>query len=197
MTSTTLGGTLITQATVPGTDVRIRIRKVQGTAGDYEVSSVNVVNPADENYMYGQETTEEFARILANEYWSLAVERRDRKTAAAAERRANTATLLRGVPAGRYAVDVDGKLGFFKVDRPTEGRWAGYTFVKQMASDAEYPVRGQRKNLVLAAVAANPQAASMRYGREIGKCGVCGRTLTNDESRAAGIGPVCAQKMGW
>lgn len=195
--TTTLGGTLITQATVPGTDVRIRIRKVRGTAGNYEVSSVNVVNPADENYMYGQETTEEFARILANEYWTLAVERRDRKAAAVAERRANAATLLRGVPAGRYAVDVDGKLGFFKVDRPTEGRWAGAAFVTQQVSDAEYPVRGGRKNLVLAAVAANPQAASMRYGREIGKCGVCGRTLTNEESRAAGIGPICRGELGW
>ena len=195
--TTTLGGTLITQATVPGTDVRIRIRKVQGTAGNYEVSSVNVVNPADENYMYGQETTEEFARILANEYWTLAVERRDRKAAAAAERRANAAATLRGVPAGRYAVDVDGKLGFFKVDRPTEGRWQGYTFVTQQVSDAEYPVRGGRKNLVLAAVAASPQAASVRYGREIGKCGVCGRTLTNEESRAAGIGPICRGELDW
>ena len=195
--TTTLGGTLITQATVPGTDVRIRIRKVQGTAGNYEVSSVNVVNPADENYMYGQETTEEFARILANEYWSLAVERRDRKAAAAAERRANAAATLRGVPAGRYAVDVDGKLGFFRVDQPTEGRWAGYTFVKQMASDMEYPVRGDRKDLVLSAIANAPQAASIRYGREIGACGVCGRTLTDEGSRARGIGPICADKMGW
>lgn len=25
----------------------------------------------------------------------------------------------------------------------------------------------------------------------------CGRTLTNDESRARGIGPVCAAKAGW
>ena len=30
-----------------------------------------------------------------------------------------------------------------------------------------------------------------------GSCGHCGRTLTNEESRARGIGPICAGKMGW
>ena len=38
---------------------------------------------------------------------------------------------------------------------------------------------------------------STRYGREIGRCGVCHRTLTNEESRMAGIGPVCREKSGW
>ena len=65
------------------------------------------------------------------------------------------------MPAGRYAVEIDGVLGFFKVDCPTEGRWAGYVFVKQMASDTEYAVRGFRLRLVLDAIAADPQAASV------------------------------------
>jgi hypothetical protein len=34
----------------------------------------------------------------------------------------------------------------------------------------------------------------VRYGMLIGKCGVCGRTLTDEESRANGIGPVCAER---
>jgi Family of unknown function (DUF6011) len=38
------------------------------------------------------------------------------------------------------------------------------------------------------------EQASKRYGRELGNCGRCGRTLTDDASRAAGIGPVCASK---
>ena len=28
-------------------------------------------------------------------------------------------------------------------------------------------------------------------------CSLCGRTLTNDESRTRGIGPICIEKMGW
>lgn len=40
----------------------------------------------------------------------------------------------------------------------------------------------------------DPRAAMARYGQELGSCGRCGRVLTNDESRAMGIGPECAKK---
>ena len=33
--------------------------------------------------------------------------------------------------------------------------------------------------------------AQVLFGREIGRCGVCGKTLTDETSRALGIGPVC------
>lgn len=106
------------------------------------------------------------------------------------------------VPAGRYAVDTnDGAvntLAFYKVDRPTEGRWAGYVFVKLMQSDAEQRLSREASAAILAKIAeAGPAEASARYGHEIGECGVCGRTLTNDESRAYGIGPDCRKKHGW
>jgi len=101
------------------------------------------------------------------------------------------------VPAGRYAIEVDGVVKFYRVDRPTEGRWAGYTFVKVQASDDLHPVRGTAAQGILKAIAVDPREASLRYGREIGSCGVCGRTLTDEDSRNAGIGPVCASKTGW
>src|SRR5699024_4977500 len=102
------------------------------------------------------------------------------------------------VPAGRYAVDTEeGHTAFYKVDRPTEGRWAGRTFVSVMASDEQHPVRGSAARAVLAKIATDPAAASERYGREIGACGVCGKVLTNEDSREAGIGPVCREKQGW
>lgn len=98
---------------------------------------------------------------------------------------------------GRYAVERDGSLRFYKVDSPTEGKWAGRTFVKVQASDDYWPIRerGERES-ILAAIAADPEAALLRYGREIGACGHCGRTLTDEDSRARGIGPVCAAKLG-
>lgn len=101
------------------------------------------------------------------------------------------------VPEGRYAVEVDGVLKFFKVDCPTEGRWAGYTFIKVQASDEWYPVGRASRQAILAKIAEDPKAASIRYGHELGACGVCGRTLTDEASRAAGIGPVCAEKAVW
>lgn len=104
------------------------------------------------------------------------------------------------VPAGRYAVATEdgatNALAFYKVDRPTEGRWAGYTFVKLIVSDGEQRLSRAASRAVLAKIAeAGPAEASAAYGHEIGSCGVCGKVLTNDESRARGIGPVCAARV--
>ena len=101
-------------------------------------------------------------------------------------------------PAGRYACDIgDGKLRFFKVDKPTEGRWAGYVFVKEQASDELYPVKGSRRDVVLDVIGKDPETAMLTYGRELGSCGHCGRTLTDEDSRARGIGPICAGKVAF
>lgn len=104
------------------------------------------------------------------------------------------------VAAGHYAITSpqDGTLHFFRVDRPTEGRWAGYTFVKRQASDDYYPVKNsEQRNNILSIIARDAQAAMIRYGQEIGKCGHCNRTLTDEQSRADGIGPVCKANLGW
>jgi hypothetical protein len=110
---------------------------------------------------------------------------------------ARTRTALPTVPAGCYAIDTVSddavnSVMFVKV-------WVGRTgFVKvyqQVGSDGvELPWRLVQS--VLARIAADGvQAAMVRYGRELGICGHCGRPLTNDASRAAGIGPVCASKI--
>lgn len=100
------------------------------------------------------------------------------------------------VPAGRYAVTGDeGHTVFVKVDRPTEGQYKGRTFVAIQAGDDLHKAFGVTSlGLLRKIVADGPKAASIRYGRELGECGRCGRTLTDEASRAAGIGPVCASK---
>jgi hypothetical protein len=92
-----------------------------------------------------------------------------------------------------YAVTLPGedKLRFFRV-KP--GWKDGVYFVDEQASDMLYPVRqGARRGQVLGAIMKDPGAAQRRYGQEIGKCAVCGRTLTDPESREYGIGPVCRE----
>jgi hypothetical protein len=49
---------------------------------------------------------------------------------------------------------------------------------------------------VLLEAASDPLTAAVRYGRETGSCSCCGRDLTNPESIAAGIGPICREKYG-
>lgn len=47
---------------------------------------------------------------------------------------------------------------------------------------------------LLAEIAQDPMEAAKRHGRSTGVCCCCGRTLTDPDSVAAGIGPICAEK---
>lgn len=94
------------------------------------------------------------------------------------------------VPNGRYAIPKDGKLMFYSVKQGKHVK-----FVDVWASDARWPIknRDERKR-ILEAIAADPDAGP-RFGREIGRCYVCGRTLTDETSRSLGIGPDCRGRL--
>lgn len=47
------------------------------------------------------------------------------------------------------------------------------------------------------AIAADPKAAAVAYGKKFGKCSVCNRDLTDAESVERGIGPICAERYGF
>jgi uncharacterized protein DUF6011 len=98
------------------------------------------------------------------------------------------------VAAGRYALVKDGVTKFYRVSLG-KGQWAGRTFVNAQASDEQYPIRNTtERERILAEIAVNPAEAAQRYGVELGKCSRCGRTLTDETSRALGIGPECRKK---
>lgn len=104
------------------------------------------------------------------------------------------------VPAGRYAVEnEEGILRFYTVDRPDKGKWAGWVFVAVWASDEKHPIRGNaaKKTILEKIMEAGPKQAAERFGREIGACAICGRTLTDPVSREIGIGPICREGSGW
>lgn len=106
------------------------------------------------------------------------------------------------LPAGRYAITgKDGEsVRFFRVDVPG-GKWGNHRFLKEMHSAGQagfnaYPVRDKdfaRK--VLTYLSRSPEEHLRAFGRKLGVCGRCGLALTDDESRAAGIGPVCVNKI--
>lgn len=102
-----------------------------------------------------------------------------------------------GLRDGYYAIDMDDTVKFYRVDMPTEGKWAGRTFLSVQASDDFHAIKNSdTRNKVLAAIVAQGVEVSMRrYGLLIGRCGVCRRTLTDETSRAYGIGPVCRDRF--
>lgn len=105
------------------------------------------------------------------------------------------------VPAGYYAVPSatgNNDLDFFCVQVPTEGKWKGYSFVKRVVGGRpELSIQGPQARIVKERIQdAGVEEAAALYGKEIGRCGRCNRTLTDETSRALGIGPVC-RELGW
>jgi hypothetical protein len=97
-----------------------------------------------------------------------------------------------------YALGEGSHWEFYQISRPKEGQWAGRTFLKLEVSEDTVPIRSiDRINKVLAEIAKDPRMAAINYGIQTERCSQCHRKLTNDVSRAAGIGPVCAGKVGW
>jgi hypothetical protein len=113
------------------------------------------------------------------------IDRRERERVAAA---------AAVVPAGRYAVPTNaGHLAFYEV---WVARSNGYRGVSLQVSDDFRPLSRSASRGVLAKIAEiGALECAMAYGKEIGECGRCGRTLTNPDSIDRGIGPVCAGKF--
>jgi uncharacterized protein DUF6011 len=91
-----------------------------------------------------------------------------------------------------YALtEEDGTVKFYRVKA---GRNPNFYFVDAQASDDYYPIRNfAAKHAILKRINADRDGALALYGREVGRCGRCNRTLTS-EYRKLGIGPVCIDK---
>lgn len=95
---------------------------------------------------------------------------------------------------GRYAIELDGAVRFFRLNTHAA---SGRQYLDSQASDDFHSITTYATKLrVLTAIAAEPVDAMRRYGVELGRCGSCGRTLTDETSRAFGIGPDCRAKIG-
>ena len=99
------------------------------------------------------------------------------------------------------------RLGEFQFSRaPDHGKNAGSIYVKKgdaylgKVTDskflASFACDAPTKEEVIA-VAADPATAAKAYGQRTGSCSCCGRELTNAESIALGIGPICASRFGF
>lgn len=102
--------------------------------------------------------------------------------------------LMEEIPVGYYAVDMGDTLRFFAM---RQAKQSGRKYLRQVVGGTidGYSIRRAARGEALAAIqAAGPEQAAIRYGHEIGQCYVCNRILTDESSRAKGIGPVCEAK---
>lgn len=106
------------------------------------------------------------------------------------------------IPDGRYAVPgADGHFKFFRVVTRNPDTPQAKRFVQKVLGspgDFRYVrVTAQEWKLAVKLIAEDPGFASQCFGQEVGACGVCGSPLTDPESIALGIGPICAKKYDW
>lgn len=106
-------------------------------------------------------------------------------------RRARGQAPTHGIREGRYAYTVDGgaTADHYRVTR--DGR------IKVWSAGGEWPYTGKGLNEALTWIKNNPREAAALFGQLTSTCGRCGRDLSDDESRALGLGPVCAGKSDW
>jgi hypothetical protein len=104
------------------------------------------------------------------------------------------------IPNSYYALASEDGTVFYEVHSGKVGtKWDGFTFVDRLVghpgSWAKYPVKGSARTKVLALIGENPLDAAARYGHEFTVCGVCHSPLSDPQSIARGIGPVCEAKF--
>lgn len=78
---------------------------------------------------------------------------------------------------------------YVKEDETYLGKIADGKLTRSRDCDADLEAR-------IVAACADPSAAAEAYGKRTGRCSCCGRELTNEESVARSIGPICAGKWG-
>jgi hypothetical protein len=104
------------------------------------------------------------------------------------------------IEAGYYAVPSttgNNDLDFFLVQIPDKGDWTGCLFVKRVLGghDPQRVAKATAEGWLAMIPGEAAHTAMARYGMEMGRCGRCNRTLTDNVSRAIGLGPDCAAKM--
>jgi hypothetical protein len=104
------------------------------------------------------------------------------------------------LPGGYYALlNEENAWKFYRVSWGKEGgRWEGRAFLEVQASDDLHKISNPHtRNAIFARIAEDPREAALQYGHQVGQCSRCNRTLTDEQSIADGIGPVCKEKAGW
>lgn len=115
-----------------------------------------------------------------------------------AAKRADASAPIRSVreqtPVGVYSVD--GVIYKVKPAR-TSSRTFAHELTLTVGGEPIWTYRGLASRFIPAGHPMVTKEEAAEFGHTHGYCMMCGRLLTNEESIAAGIGPVCAGKMGW
>lgn len=106
--------------------------------------------------------------------------------------------LAASIPTGMYALprkeaSTSGNtVTFFKIHEFRGGHRI-VQLIGSVGAFAEQPLALELQFFALTHIKENAKAAAVLFGKETNTCGRCGSPLTNDASRARGLGPKCAR----
>jgi hypothetical protein len=103
------------------------------------------------------------------------------------------------VPDSKYAVPRAEGLVYYEVSTGKKGKWKGFQFVDRLTGAPgdwrRTALRAQARKNILAELAINPKEAAILFSRTFTVCAACSSPLSDAESIARGLGPVCAEKF--
>jgi hypothetical protein len=101
------------------------------------------------------------------------------------------------VPAGRYAITVEGEPLCYEVSiGAAEGKWAGYVFLNRMSGPDEWPIRNRdQRARILSTISQDVEGAAVLAAHTLSRCIRCGRRLTDIKNPfyGVGLGPECGK----
>ena len=113
-------------------------------------------------------------------------------------------TTIQSIPAGYYAITGKrGEIRLYRVSVGTSGHWKGFRFIVRLIADGGHTYLETKiadrdhRDALLTYIGNHAAECSAAYGHLTTRCGLCNRVLSDTESIARGIGPICAGKVGW
>jgi hypothetical protein len=108
-----------------------------------------------------------------------------------------------GIPDGRYAIPMgkrNGKLVFHFYFVNTSRVHKGQYMLRLYGAPGNFrreKMTVPMQTAIADTIKKDPALHSQMFGIQLGICGICGSPLTDPESIARGIGPICFGKSGW
>jgi hypothetical protein len=105
-------------------------------------------------------------------------------------------TGLGGLPAARYAVEVDGEPVLYWVKRSTKGDWTKFAqLLRREGEKWAEVIRKTERDEAVRLIKTAPLANAKRYGEITRTCSECGRKLSREDSLSRMMGRDCALKL--
>ena len=92
------------------------------------------------------------------------------------------------------AAETSANAGAIYIKNKEDGLYLGKVMGGRLFASRECTTEAAER---IVAVSSDPAQAAIAYGQKFGACSVCGRALTDSDSIARGIGPICAENYGF